>query len=160
MLVDLGDVAYAEGYHADAATLCADSLSRSWAQRDQWSAAGTLTVLACLPAEAGSPERAVRLLGAAVHLRELAGASVLIGVQADYIGAVDRTRDALGQSAFQAAWAGGRLLEADQRIAEVVAMGEELGRNAIETCAEAASDAHPPAGVWESTRDLDVSPID
>jgi predicted ATPase/transcriptional regulator with XRE-family HTH domain len=130
-LFDLGDVAFAEGDYARAATLLAESLARSWAQRDRWRAAVTLTVLACLAAEAIMPEPAARLLGAAEHLGELAGAAVLPGLRVDYDGAVGRTRDALGQSAFRAAWSDGRSLLADRAVAEAVAIGEEIGRNSV-----------------------------
>jgi predicted ATPase/DNA-binding SARP family transcriptional activator len=64
----------------------------------------------------GQSERAARLLGAAVALRDTPGATWKPEERAEHERHVDASRAALGEEAFTAAWTSGRLLRLDEAI--------------------------------------------
>jgi hypothetical protein len=72
--------------------------------------------LACVAIAEGEPERAARLLGATVALRELTGLPHTARESAAVHAWSDWARDALGVDAFTAAWRAGGGLTEDEAI--------------------------------------------
>ena len=79
-----------------------------------------LEVLATLAASRGDHARAARLYGAAEAMRDEIGTTVLPYDVADQERGVMSAREALGEEGFAAAWAEGRTMTPEQRIAEAV----------------------------------------
>jgi predicted ATPase/class 3 adenylate cyclase len=95
-----------------------------------WQTSGSLLAVAhqlesfaYLAVAEGQPERAARLLGAAVALRESAGGDMLPAEREEYDRAVETLRAALPASAFATAWDAGRAL--DMNAAVDYALGTE-----------------------------------
>jgi non-specific serine/threonine protein kinase len=65
------------------------------------------------------PERAVRLLGASAPVDELKSEKSLLPERTVYERAMNRAREALGQAAFDRAWADGQAMSPDQVTAEL-----------------------------------------
>ena len=76
-----------------------------------------LECLATLAGAAGSHREAARLFGAAHAIEERMGAVRFKVWEAAYEGSVAATREALGQSEFDSAWAEGAVLSAEEAIA-------------------------------------------
>jgi hypothetical protein len=110
----LGKVEAARGDHACARVLYAESLALARDIGDQELIASGLTGLAPVVVMQGEPAWAVRLWGSTEALREALGAPVPPLERAAYDQAVAAVRDLLGERAFVAAWAQGRLMTADQ----------------------------------------------
>ena len=72
-----------------------------------------------------APDRAARVLDAAAALREEVGTAVHAGLRHAHAATVLAARTALGEAAFEAAWAAGRALPIEAAIAEALAMSEE-----------------------------------
>ena len=68
----------------------------------------------------GRPERAARLLGASAALREEIGTPLPPIVRTDHDHASNAAREALGEEAFEAAWAAGHAMSLEEAISEVV----------------------------------------
>jgi hypothetical protein len=81
-------------------------------------------MLACLAGLAGvicgqgQPERAARLFGASSALAVATGLFVPPSVWANYAPQIDAARQALGDAAFDRAWAAGKALSLEQALAE------------------------------------------
>ena len=73
-----------------------------------------------LALDRGQPERAARLFGAAVALRETVGAPLAANERADQERYVALVRVALGDEAFTTAWEAGRGLSLDGAIVEAL----------------------------------------
>jgi DNA-binding CsgD family transcriptional regulator len=74
-------------------------------------------LLATLAVDASRHPEAARLFGAAQTLRQRMGAVRFKTHDTDYFNAVERLRDAFGESEFDAAWAEGAALSTDESIA-------------------------------------------
>jgi non-specific serine/threonine protein kinase len=126
VLTNLAKVARERGDFAAAAALYAESLELRWEQGDKLSIAGTFRGLASVAASARQYERAARLWGAAEALRAAIGAP-----PPRHRGrsqqAVAITRAALGESAFEAAWAAGHALPVSEAVAEALAAVPNAG---------------------------------
>lgn len=79
--------------------------------------ADALECLARLAADADAHPSGARLLGASAAIRERMGHARFPVYQPGYDGTVTAVRDALGQSAFDAAWAEGAALSTEEAIA-------------------------------------------
>ena len=110
----LGKVESAQGDHACAQVLYGESLALARDIGDQELIASGLTGLARVVAIQGEPAWAVRLWGSAEALREAIGAPLPPIERAAYDQAVAAVHDSLGESAFVAAWAQGRMMTAEQ----------------------------------------------
>ena len=95
-----------------------------------------------LAAEAGRPEPAGRLLGAATALAETLGYVAPSRERARCEGAIAVARAALGEAGFNAVWEAGRVLTSEQASVEARAVLAEL--------------ATPIAGVQPSAADMDL----
>ena len=109
-LMGIGMVAEKQGDLAAAHALCQESLAICRAMGDQRRIVISFVGLGSLAQGLNQPARAARLLGAAAFLRETIGTSLNPADQqeADMQAAI--VRDALGEEAFQAAWAEGRVM--------------------------------------------------
>jgi predicted ATPase/class 3 adenylate cyclase/DNA-binding CsgD family transcriptional regulator len=76
-----------------------------------------LDLLACLATQATSYAEAARLFGAADALRQRTGEVQYAIYQADYKASIAALRDAMGQNAFDTAWAEGAELPTEEAIA-------------------------------------------
>jgi predicted ATPase/DNA-binding CsgD family transcriptional regulator len=118
----LGDAAREQRQFDTALGHYQECLAHSWAQRDQLGVADALLRLAQILVERGDPEPAARLFAAAEAQHERAGVKLYWEVRAGYEAAVSRCREMLGDERFQAAWAAGRALPAEQAVAEGAAI--------------------------------------
>ena len=106
----LGFVTERQGDHAAARALYAESLTIYREMGDQRAVAGLMLALGEVAQGQGQIVRAARLLGAAAVLRETIGTSLIPTDQQDADRQTAWVRDALGEEAFQAAWAEGRAM--------------------------------------------------
>jgi non-specific serine/threonine protein kinase len=114
----LGDAAREQGQFDTALGYYQECLAHGWAQRDQMGVADALLRLAQILVERGDAEPAACLFGAAEAQHERAGVKLHWKVRPEYDHAVTRTREALGDASFQAAWAAGRVLSREQSVDE------------------------------------------
>lgn len=114
----LGKVEAARGDYAFARTLYEESLAIAQEIGDRELLATGLEGLASAVAAQGEGElaRAARLWGTAEALREAIGAPLPPIERADYGQAVAATRDHLGKESFDAEWAEGRAMTAEQAL--------------------------------------------
>jgi tetratricopeptide (TPR) repeat protein len=122
----LGRVAESLGDYAAARALYKESLVIGRIGRvvgDNWDIASCLEGLAGLFVAQGEPVRAVRLWGAADALRKSMGTPIPPVYGADYERSVAAARAQLGEKAFAAAWAEGRMMSLEQ----VLSGGEPAG---------------------------------
>ncbi len=117
-LLYLGDVLRELGRYAPAITSYQECLVHLGQQADRWTLVDGLTGLAAAAGDAGQPERAARLAGAAEAMREAVGASLKPRSRAAHDRAVAAARAGLGESGFAVAWAAGRANTPEQAIAE------------------------------------------
>jgi DNA-binding CsgD family transcriptional regulator len=80
-----------------------------------------LEILAASVGASGDATRAAQLFGAAASLREIVGLPLPAMAPPDYEQRVAAVRSALGDLAFDAAWATGRALKLDDVLAESIA---------------------------------------
>lgn len=113
----LGSVARREGDDASAGTLYGEGLALADDIGDRRDIAAALEGLAALAQVQGRPERAVRLWAAASEVRDALGTPVYPAERADYDRAQAAARAALGDGAFDAAWAEGAAMPPDGAIA-------------------------------------------
>jgi hypothetical protein len=86
-----------------------------------------LAAIGMIAADMGQVEQAARLLGAAEAMYQVAGAWSFIAARGQNRQAIGTTRAALGEEAFDAAWAYGRRLSREQATAEALRTAESLG---------------------------------
>jgi non-specific serine/threonine protein kinase len=123
-LRDLGDVARDLQDHAAAMTYYRDALTLMGDQGDVRVVADALLGTAVAAAAWEQPERAARLLSAAVAMREQKGiATMLPADQAAHDHALTVVRSALSEEGFQAAWTAGSTLSLVGAVAEIQALG-------------------------------------
>jgi tetratricopeptide (TPR) repeat protein len=117
----LGLVTFQQGEYEEAEAYLKESLIPSIRRSgDEWFGASLLEALATLAAYRGDPTRAARLYGAAEAMREEIGTTVLPYEVTEHERGVMSAREALGDEGFAAAWAEGRTMTPEQRIAEAV----------------------------------------
>ena len=100
-------VASRQGDHPVARVLCEEALIAANAVGDKLCASSCLEALAHAELAAGRAALAVRLFGAAVRLRDIAGAAWPAFVEADFDEAIARAGSQLDESTFAAAWSTG-----------------------------------------------------
>lgn len=110
-------VALAENEPGQAERDLQDALTRAAETRAQLFLPDLLECLARLLGDAGSHLEAARLLGAAHAVRERTGIVRFRVYDAEYSASVDATRKALTETEFDAAWAAGAALSAEEAIA-------------------------------------------
>jgi predicted ATPase len=113
-LFALGRIAESLGDYAAARAMCEESLVIGRAVGDNRNIAPRLEGLAGLFVAQGEPVRAVRLWGAADAQREAMGTPMPPVYRADYDRSVASARTQLGEQAFAAAWAEGRMMTLEQ----------------------------------------------
>ena len=116
-LMVVGEVARHRGDLAQAADAFRESLTIHWRGGHRFNIMWRLENIATLASDP-SPERAVRLFGAAEALRDEFGMSWKEPANNPE---VTRARAALGEQAFAAAWAAGRALSLEATVAEALA---------------------------------------
>jgi hypothetical protein len=121
-LQGLGHAAIVEGDRAAATDLLRESLELLRELGDKPCGSATLELHACLAASAGQAETAAHWFGAAETTRELMGRGFSLETfRSAYDQGVAAARAALGDEAFEAAWAHGRGLTLEQALSEVLA---------------------------------------
>ena len=115
---------------ARAAALDAEALEMRRDLGDRLSIAHGLDGIAATASRAGFPEPGARLFGASERLREELGAPIPPSEMARYQRGLDMTRSALGDEAFQRAWAAGRALPLDDAISEALRVAREIAQTA------------------------------
>ncbi|HET8646346.1 MAG TPA: tetratricopeptide repeat protein, partial [Vicinamibacteria bacterium] len=100
--------------------------NRRGAQGASLAVAESLRGIAAIAQQAGMPEEAAHLLGAASALHEASGVSLLPGDRMAHEREAARVRPRLGEAAFAAAWAAGRALTVTQAIADGAAAAANL----------------------------------
>ncbi len=108
-----------------AAALRGDAIRLYWQERDRWGLTEEFASLARLAARAGKPVAAVRLLGAAEHLRE-AGGMTAQHRPASHDHVMTTIRAALGEDVFAAGWAAGQSLPLEDVVSEALDIASEL----------------------------------
>src|SRR5262249_38906067 len=106
----LGIVAQKQGDYATARSLLQDSLTMVRELGSKTGIAEAGDALAGLAVVEGQAARAARLFGAAAALRDSIGARPDPGDRAEYEPNVAAARATLGEEAFAAAWAAGRVM--------------------------------------------------
>ena len=124
-LVSLGSAACEAGDDARASRLYEESLNLYQRAGLNFGVPACLEGLARVAAAQGRPERAARLCGAAAALREELGAfhSPLAARRAEHDRTVAAARAALGEEAFESAWAKGYALPLDEAIKDTLGNG-------------------------------------
>ena len=116
-LAVLAHVEESQGDLAAARILYEDSLTLARERNYKDLLPSSLEGLAAVVATQGEPVWAVRLWGAAEILREVMGAPIFPVYRADYERSVAGARTQLGEQAFAAVWAEGRIMTPEQAIA-------------------------------------------
>jgi ATP/maltotriose-dependent transcriptional regulator MalT len=116
-LLGLARVAVAQGDLAEARRRYQQGLTTLHEMGSQQFLAVCLEGLAALETGQGEPRQAARLWGAAEVLREVMGTPMHPVDRASYEQARAQTRATLGEQAFAAAWAEGRMLTPEQALA-------------------------------------------
>ncbi len=115
-----------QGEQAQAAALFRESLANSFEHHVSYFTVDTLFGLIDSAAEWLDPVKAAKLLGAVDHERAVAGVAHGRLTRELYRRAEARTRSALGEEAFAAAWADGHTMTRNQAIAEALAASDAL----------------------------------
>ena len=111
-----GKVAHDQGDWVRATGLYRESLAAAREVGRQWEVAACLEGLAGVAAGQGRSRRAAQLWGAAEGIREMIGAPLPPAERTRYAAGVAQARVALGDHAFEAAWADGRAMALEQVI--------------------------------------------
>ena len=115
-LGNLGNMAYSQGDYGAARAFCEQSLEIRRQIGDQGGIADSLNNLGNVAYSQGQPERGVRLWGAAAALREQIGAPMPPSERQKQEADIARTRQALGDAAFTAAFAAGRAMTVEGAV--------------------------------------------
>lgn len=114
---NLGVMAFRSGDHERAQSLVEESVRTLRGLNEKWHLASSLAYLAVILAVRGRPHRAAALFGASEGMREAVGQEeVLFQYRADYDRGVENARNALSEEEFAAAWAEGRVMDAEEAI--------------------------------------------
>jgi hypothetical protein len=123
VLVNLGMALLDQGEVERAMGLYAESLELFRSVGSTWGLAYYLEGMARAACAHGQPVRGARLCGAAEAVREAIGAPLPPVDRASYLRTIAIAKDALGDDAFDRAWAEGRLLSLEQALAEAATIG-------------------------------------
>jgi len=116
-LIALGSIAFEQGNYGQTSALGAQSLRLCRDLGYKWGMAAGLEGLAAVAGVQSQPERAARLFGAAMALRESIGATLPPDEHPAYERTLAATRAQLDEATFAAAWAEGRAMTLEQAIA-------------------------------------------
>jgi tetratricopeptide (TPR) repeat protein len=116
VLRQLGDLALASGDHAAARRFLGRFVNERHEIRDRWSVAWGLEGIGALALAEGRPERAARILGAALALRESIANPLSDVERAPYEALRNALREAIGEPALAAAWEAGRAMTCAQAV--------------------------------------------
>jgi hypothetical protein len=116
----LGRVARLAGDYAEARVLYVESLSTVKDLGDRNGLAGMLVELGGLAASEGQAARSARLFGAAAAVRAAIGSVMPPILRDQYERDMAAAQAALGEAAFEAAWAAGQALSLDMVVAEAL----------------------------------------
>lgn len=117
----LGVVAFTQGDLARAAPLFRESLALAWQLGMKYEVALILHYLAEIEHREGHLEHAAHLFGAAEALHNEIGGTLPADEQHEFAQFIARLREALGSAAYNAAWAVGQSMAADDVVASVLA---------------------------------------
>jgi tetratricopeptide (TPR) repeat protein len=120
VLLSLGDVALAEGQIDLARELLHDSLATMEAAGEELGIHGALDSLARLAAADHHPGRAVRLAGAAQHLRTLHGTRSWPTTERARVGWLNVARTELGDSAYETTWLAGLSMTREAAVTQAL----------------------------------------
>jgi non-specific serine/threonine protein kinase len=148
-LAFLGLFACERGDGAGAATYVAESLTNRLAVGAWRYLPWALENVALFAWTTGRPVAASRLFGAAANLSERIGSPGHEPERSAYMRAIERVRAALGESAFEAAWAAGQALPLEEIVAEAM-----LVAPAPCTAPAASSGSASPHGLSPRERDV------
>jgi adenylate cyclase len=115
-LETLATTARDQGDLAASHALYDESLGILWELGERWMLAYVLEAMGGLAALQGSPERALRLAGAAATLREATGSSLTATEQSILEAMLYPTREALGEAAASAAYREGQGMSLEQAV--------------------------------------------
>jgi predicted ATPase/class 3 adenylate cyclase len=123
----LGEIALARSDLPAASAYYSESIALAQALGDTTFLGAGLAAIGMIAADMGQVEQAARLLGAAEAMYQVAGAWSFIAARGQNRQAIGTTRAALGEEAFDAAWAHGRRLSREQATAEALQTAKSLG---------------------------------
>jgi predicted ATPase/DNA-binding CsgD family transcriptional regulator len=130
-LIYLAVIACERGEDAQAATLYGEALAFSDKHHTFHGVERSLAGLAVVASHRGLPEHAARLFGAAEVVAEALGVAFNLPERAQYEWAQAAVRVALGDSRFEAAYAGGRALDPDEAAAAGAAAADLLAGSSL-----------------------------
>jgi non-specific serine/threonine protein kinase len=120
-LRSLAQIAAEQGNHTRATALLKERLMLARQLQDQWNVPDAIEGLAWVASTTGQPERAARLYGAGQGLREASGTVLLGERHTRRERRLEVLRATLGGPRFDAAWAAGSALTAENAIADALA---------------------------------------
>ena len=134
-LGSLAVVALRDGDHERAQSLAEESVRTMQGLNDKWFLGNSLSYLAVVLAAHGLARRAATLFGASEAMREAVGQKeVYAHYRADYDRGAESVRNALGEEEFAAAWAEGRVMDAEAAISFALEEdGAETGKQSVPT---------------------------
>src|SRR5262245_30268482 len=116
VLRQLGELALASGDSAAARRFLERFVIERHEIRDRWSVAWGLEGIAALALAEGRPERAARILGASLALRESIANPLSDRERVPYEALRNALREALGEPGLAAAWEAGRAMTYAQAV--------------------------------------------
>jgi predicted ATPase/class 3 adenylate cyclase len=123
LIAATGDVVRAAAFDAEALEIRRDL-------GDRLSMAHSLDSIAATASRARFPETAARLYGASERLREELGAPIPPSERGRYETGLTMTRSAVGDEAYERAWAAGRAVSLDDAIAEALQIARQIAQSA------------------------------
>ena len=127
-LIRLGSLQCEAGEYARAANAYGESLELMWRYVGRaYETTACMEGLARVAAMQGHPERAAHLLGASAALRDDTGTSLSPATRADHDHASEAAYEALGEEAFENAWAEGHEIPLEESIAAALDPNYEFG---------------------------------
>lgn len=124
----LGEIALSRGDHDGAGPWFAQALETRWRLGERLGIAESIEGVAASAAHDGSPEEVARLFGAAMAMRETIRAPLPSTDDIWYAPALAAVRERLSSEDFQAAWARGRAMPADEAAALALELSQAVGR--------------------------------
>lgn len=115
---------------ARAAALDAEALEMRRDLSDRLSMAHGLASIAATASRAGFAEAGARLYGASERLREELGAPIPGSERTRYETGLAMTQSAVGDEAYERAWAAGRALSLDEAVAETLDTTRQIAQSA------------------------------
>ena len=130
----VGDEAYERAWTAGRALSLDEAVSEALEMRrdlsDRLSMAHSLDSIAATASRAGFAEAGTRLYGASECLREELGAPIPPSERTRYETGLEMTRSAIGDEAYDRAWAAGRALSLEDAVAEALDIARHVAGTA------------------------------